>query len=218
MLKFKKFLRYSFHTLILLVVILFFLTGLMRMGMLLFSRPKTFITNDVPAAPVALVLGAGLNRDGTPGIVLQDRVSTAAELYFSGKVEKILMSGDKTEIYYNEPAAMREFAISLGVPDEDIILDNLGKRTYDSCYRAREIFKLDHLIIVTQAFHLPRALFLCHAFDIDADGVPADDAHYNLRLYSFWWSREILATINAYWDVYISHPQPTLGEPQPIFP
>lgn len=216
--QFNKILHVSFHTIILLVVISFFLTGLMRVGMLLFSRPKTFVATDAPVAPVALVLGAGLNRDGTPGIVLQDRVSTAAELYFSGKVDKILMSGDKAEIYYNEPAAMREFAISLGVAEEDIIVDNDGKRTYDSCYRAREVFKVDRLIVVTQAFHLPRALFLCHAFDINADGVPADDAHYNLRLYTFWWSREILATLNAYWDVFINPPQPALEEPQPIFP
>lgn len=186
--------------------------------MLVYSRPKTYLVETVSSARVALVLGAGLNRDGTPGVVLQDRVSKAAELYFSGKVEKLLMSGDNTSLHYNEPAAMQEFAISIGVPEEDIILDYAGRRTYDSCYRAQAIFGVDKMIVVTQAYHLPRALFLCNAFDIEADGVPADDANYRLRFYTFWWTREIFASLNAYWDVLIAHPEPILGEPEPIFP
>jgi SanA protein len=145
-------------------------------------------------------------------------VATATELYFAGKVEKLLMSGDNSTIYYDEPGAMHDYAISLGVPEEDIVLDFAGRRTYDSCYRAKEIFGVDDLIVVTQAFHLPRALFLCNAFDIEATGVPADDANYRLRNYTYWWFREILATLKAYWDVAIEHPTPILGDPEPIFP
>ena len=114
-----------------------------------------------PAAPAAIVFGAGLWRDGSPSPVLQDRVATAADLYFSGKVKKILMSGDNRFIYYNEPGAMKKFALSLGVPEEDIVLDYAGRRTYDTCYRARAIFGLKEAILVTQSFHLPRALILC---------------------------------------------------------
>lgn len=194
------------------------ITGLLRVGMLVYSRPKTFLPGEVPEVPVALVLGAGLNRDGTPGLVLRDRVRTAVELYFSGKVDKILMSGDNTSENYDEPGAMQEFALSLGVPETDIVLDFAGRRTYDSCYRAGAIFGLDQIIIVTQAFHLPRAVFLCNAFDIEANGVPADDANYRLRSYTYWWVREVLASVKAYWDVFIIHPQPILGEPEPIFP
>ena len=186
--------------------------------MLIYSGTKTYLPGDVPSAPAALVLGAGLNRDGTPGVVLQDRVRTASDLYFSGKVQKILMSGDNSSINYNEPAAMQEYAISIGVPEEDIVLDYAGRRTYDSCYRAKAIFGLDHLIVVTQAFHLPRAVFLCDALDIKADGVPADDANYRLRSYTYWWTREILASVYAYWDVLIAQPEPILGNPEPIFP
>lgn len=210
--------RKLFHAALYLVILVFFLTGLVRVSMLIYSKPKTYLVDTVPSAPIALVLGAGLNRDGTPGVVLQDRVSKAAELYFSGKVEKLLMSGDNTSLNYNEPAAMQEFAISIGVPEEDIVLDYAGRRTYDSCYRAKAIFGVDQMIVVTQAFHLPRALFLCNAFEVEADGVPADDANYRLRFYTYWWTREIFASVNAYWDVLVAHPEPILGDPEPIFP
>lgn len=186
--------------------------------MLIHGRPNTHLPQNAPEAPVALVLGAGLNRDGSPGVVLRDRVEMAASLYFSGKVDKLLMSGDNSSQFYNEPGAMRTYALSLGVPEEDIVLDYAGRRTYDSCYRARAIFGVDQLVVVTQAFHLPRALFLCNAFEIDATGVAADDANYNRRGYIFWWTREILASTVAVWDVYISQPEPILGSPEPIFP
>jgi SanA protein len=214
----RKALRFFFHLIIFLGLAGILLTGALRMGMLLFSRSKTFLPDQVPTASVALVLGAGLNRDGTPGLVLRDRVRTAAELYSEGIVEKLLMSGDNSTEYYDEPGAMKDFALSLGVPEDDIVLDLAGRRTYDSCYRAKAIFVVDRLIIVTQAYHLPRALFLCNAFDIHADGVPADDANYHRGSYTFWWVREIFATINAYWDVLIAHPEPILGNPEPIFP
>lgn len=214
----NKIIRIVFHMIIYGVIASFVLTGILRITMLLTGQSHTFLPETVPQAPAALVLGAGLNRDGTPGLVLQDRVRSAAELYFSGKVEKILMSGDNSSQFYDEPGAMKEFALELGVPEEDIVLDFAGRRTYDSCYRAKAIFGLDRLIVVTQAFHLPRALFLCNAFDIDAYGIPADNANYRRSSYTFWWVREILASLNAYWDVYISHPQPILGQPEPIFP
>jgi len=110
----------------------------------------------VPADRVAIVFGAGLQRDGTPSAVLRDRVATAASLYFEGKVQKLLMSGDNRFLDYNEPGSMKAYAISLGVPGEDIVLDYAGRRTYDTCYRAREIFGLDEAILVTQTYHLPR--------------------------------------------------------------
>ncbi len=217
-----KTLRSIFHFLLHFVLYLtvggFLLTSLLRVGMLLYARPRTFLAEDSPSAPVALVLGAGLNKDGTPGVVLRDRVAKAADLYFGGKVEKILMSGDNSTEYYNEPGAMKEYALSLNIPEENIILDYAGRRTYDSCYRAKAIFDVDQLVVVTQAYHLPRALFLCNSFDIKASGVPADESDYRLRSYSFWWFREILASLVAFWDVYVAHPELILGEPEPIFP
>lgn len=214
----RKYILFFFHLLIYGAIGSFLIIGLLRVGMLIFARTKTHLPAEAPQAPVALVLGAGLNRDGSPGVVLRDRVQTASELYFSGKVDKILMSGDNTTEFYNEPGAMKQFALSLGIPEDDIILDFAGRRTYDSCYRAKAIFGLDRLIVVTQAFHLPRALFLCNAISIEADGVPADDANYRLSSYTYWWVREIVASVKAYWDVFIIHPQPILGDPEPIFP
>lgn len=215
---FRKFLKILFQILIYAAIGAFFLTGFLRVGMLIAAWPRTQVVAESRSAPVALVLGAGLNRDGSAGVVLQDRVETAAELYFAGKVEKLLMSGDNSTIYYDEPGAMLEYALSLGVPEEAIVLDFAGRRTYDSCYRAKAIFGVDDLIVVTQAFHLPRALYLCNAFDIEATGTPADDANYRLSSYTTWWVREILATLKAYWDVLILRPLPILGDPEPIFP
>lgn len=215
---FQKTIKIIYHFAIYSSILVFLIVGLLRVGMLLYSSTKTYLPAEVEESPVALVLGAGLNRDGTPGIVLQDRVRKASELYFEGKVTKLLMSGDNTTANYNEPGAMQNFALSLGVPQEDIVLDYAGRRTYDSCYRAKVIFGLEQLIVVTQAYHLPRAVFLCNALDLNANGVPADDSDYRLRSYSFWWVREIFATVYAYWDILIAQPEPVLGEPEPIFP
>lgn len=214
----KKILRGLFHALIYLGLGAILLTIITRASLLFFSQSRTVTTSKVEIKPVALVLGAGLNRDGTAGLVLRDRVKTATELYFDGKVEKLLMSGDNSTEYYDEPGAMQSYAISLGVPEDDIVLDFAGRRTYDSCFRANAIFGLEELIIVTQAYHLPRALFLCDAFEIEAQGVPADDANYRRSSYTFWWVREILASLKAVWDVSIAHPEVILGPPEPIFP
>jgi SanA protein len=172
---------------------------------------------DAPTERVAIVFGAGLRRDGMPTAILRDRVETAVQLYFAGKVEKLLMSGDNRFANYNEPGAMRDYAISLGVPDEDIVLDYAGRRTYDSCYRAKEIFGVDSAILVTQGFHLPRAIFLCNSFGVNAVGVKADNYYYLKRLLLIWNIRETLATAQAMWDVYVEHPIPELGKPEPIF-
>ncbi len=167
-----------------------------------------------PPVPIALVLGAGLWRDGSPTQALYDRVATAVDLYKGGKVKKLLMSGDNRFVDYNEPAAMKNLALQLGVPGEDIVLDYAGRRTYDSCYRAKEIFEVKQAVIVTQRFHLDRALFLCDALGVESVGLVADRRTYPS---SRWWElREVLATAAAWWDVNIRHPVPVLGEKLPI--
>jgi SanA protein len=160
----------------------------------------------VPPATVALVLGAGLWADGTPTPALYDRVATAVDLYNTGKVRKLLMSGDNRFEWYNEPESMRKLAVQLGVPNEDIVLDYAGRRTYDSCYRAQEIFGVKDLIIVTQRFHLDRALYLCDAFGLQATGMAADRRTYTPPYAQFWWLRETPALVNAWLDVNILHP------------
>jgi SanA protein len=147
--------------------------------------------------------------------VLADRVRTAVELYRSGKVEKLLLTGDNSTIYYNEPKHMEAYALEMGVPQDDVVLDYAGRRTYDSCFRARHIFGVTEAILVTQAYHLDRALFIANSLDIDAVGVGADQRDY-MRVRYYWW-REFFATSLAWWQVKISRPEPIMGEPLPIF-
>jgi len=183
-----------------------------------YARPRTFSIETAPSAPVAVVFGAGLQRDGTPTPVLRDRVRTAADLYFAGKVQKLLMSGDNRFIDYNEPGAMKAYAITLGVPEEDIVLDYAGRRTYDTCYRARAIFGVQHALLITQNYHLPRALTTCNGLGLPAEGVSADWRTYSPGAYRFWQMRELAATIVALWEVWVTRPLPVLGNPEPIFP
>ena len=184
----------------------------------LYAGPRLVSVQEAPERAVAIVFGAGLQRDGTPTAVLRDRVAAAAELYFSGKVKKILMSGDNRFVEYNEPGAMAAYAISLGVPEADIVLDYAGRRTYDTCYRARHIFGIEEALLVTQRFHLPRALYLCNSLGVQAMGVDADLHTYRRRSQLIWHLRETPATLVALWETHISHPVPVLGDPEPIFP
>lgn len=183
----------------------------------LLAQNHIYAADDAPAAPVAIVFGAGLNRNGTPTPILRDRITAAAQLYFTGKVQKLLMSGDNRTLDYNEPGAMKQFALSLGVAENDIILDYAGRRTYDTCYRAMHIFGVTNGIVVTQTYHLPRALLTCRGLGLKAAGVIADRQTYNTRSMTRWRLREIPATLVAMWDVYIGRPLPVLGKPEPIF-
>ncbi len=165
---------------------------------------------------VAIVFGAGLTRSGEPTPALYDRVATAVDLYQRGLVSKLLLTGDNRFVNYNEPEAMRRTAVKLGVPDEDLVLDYAGRRTYDSCYRARDIFGVKRAILVTQAFHLDRALYLCDSFGIDSIGVAADRRSYTQTSQTWWSIREAAATVAAWLDVNVTRPAPVLGTPLPI--
>lgn len=204
---------------LLILLILTILTfGIPRLVTALYARNRTYSAQDVPISRVAIILGAGLRRDGTPTPVLEDRVAAAAELYFQGKVEKLLMSGDNRFVEYNEPGAMQQYAIKLGIPPEDIILDYAGRRTYDTCYRASAIFQINEAILVTQSFHLPRALYLCNHLGVKSVGVASDQRVYRRSSKLIWNARELPATLVALVETNITHPLPVLGEIEPIFP
>jgi SanA protein len=188
-----------------------------RIIFLINASPQTFTVETVPADRVAIVFGAGLRYDGTPTAILRDRVETAVQLYNNSKVEKLLMSGDNTAVEYNEPESMRQYALSLGIPDEAMVLDYAGRRTYDTCYRAKAIFGVESAILVTQDFHLPRALYLCNHLGIEAVGVEANNFYYRKISRLIWNTRELFATFGAFMDVYIYKPLPVLGDPEPIF-
>lgn len=170
--------------------------------------------SSAPSEQVAIVFGAAVYGNGRLSSVLRDRMETAITLYQSQKVSKILVSGDNSFDNYNEPEAMMAYAIKRGIPPEDIQPDYGGRRTYDTCYRAREIFQLDSAILVTQEFHLPRALFTCRLLGVETIGVSADLRSYRgARWYEF---RETAATLNALWDVIRQNPPAVLGEPIPF--
>lgn len=162
-----------------------------------------------PTRPVAIVFGAA-------SVILTDRVATGVELYKAGKVRKLLLTGDNSRNGYNEPAAMRAQALQMGIPDRDIICDYAGFRTYDSLYRARDIFGVHSAILVTQGYHLPRALFLGRRLGMDVVGVDAAKRVYGGQL--GFDLREIGAVEVAWIQATITHPRPKyLGKPEPLF-
>ncbi len=192
------------------------LTLAWRWVMVRYAARYTFPADEVPARRVAIVFGAQVYPNGTPSAMLRDRIETAVALYRAGKVQKILMSGDNRFENYNEPAAMMAYAIEHGVPAADIQPDYAGRRTYDTCYRARDIFRVDAPILVTQDFHLARAIFTCRALGLDAAGVSADRQWYGYGALGWSSARELAATLRAALDVVLQRPAPVLGEPIPI--
>lgn len=173
-----------------------------------------YTVEDVPVDKVAIVFGAAVYGNGRLSPILRDRMDTAVQLYKDGTVQNIIVSGDNQFVDYDEPTAMMEYAIAQGVAPEDVQPDFAGRRTYDTCYRAREIFQLESAILVTQQFHLPRALFTCQRLGIEVVGVASDPQPYrDARWYEI---RETVATAVALWDVIRQQPAPILGDPIPI--
>jgi SanA protein len=178
------------------------------------SRYEAYIyreVENVPSRPVALVLGAGYSSSGRLSTALADRMETAIGLYQVGAVNKLLLSGDNQTPDYNEPAAMAGYAVARGVPREDLVLDYAGRRTYDSCFRARAIFGVERAVLVTQAFHLPRALYICDRLGLEAVGAVADQHRY---VGGAWYElREVAALLRAWLDLNLVRPLPVMGEP-----
>lgn len=180
------------------------------------SQAAIYTVDDAPSRRVAIVFGARVYASGRLSAMLLDRVETAVQLYHDGKVEKILMSGDHSAIYYNEPDAMAAYAIERGVPAEDVQPDYAGLRTYDTCYRARAVFGLEEAILVTQRFHLPRAIFTCEQLGIQAVGVAGDRRAYDPRSMAWSEMREVPATFVALVDVIRRSPPTFLDDPVPL--
>ena len=175
------------------------------------------VLTDVAAAPkrpVAIVFGAGIRADGGLSPMLQDRMDTAIALYKAGKVRKLLVSGDNRFANYNEPGRMYDYAVRRGVPARDVARDYAGRRTYDTCYRAAAVFGVTEAVLVTQRFHLPRAIFTCRNLGVDSIGFSADRRVYLSNPY--YRLRDAFATVRAWWDVKIARPEPVLGPKQNI--
>ena len=162
-------------------------------------------------ADCIMVLGAEVKPDGTPSKMLKDRLDKAIELYRNGAAPKLLMSGDDGQVEYNEVKVMMQYAVDAGVPEKDIFLDHAGFSTYESMYRARDVFGVSSMVVVTQKYHEYRALYIAESLGIDVRGVSAEEGDYMGQGYRNF--RELLARDKDFLKCIVK-PKPTfLGDP-----
>ena len=184
-------------------------------NVIIYLGTQKYIYNEVEEAPeasVVLIPGAAIFSDGSLSSVFLDRVDMAIKLYEAKKVSKILVSGDNSTDSHNEVNPVRLYLIDKGIPDQDIFLDHAGLDTYSSMYRARDIFGVTSILISTQSFHLPRAVFTARQLKIEAYGVNADVGHIFFRNYL----REVLANEKAVSNLILDRKPKFLGEMIPI--
>lgn len=205
-----------------ITILLFAFLALLACGIFILSGHVKSSTKDqtynniteVPQAYTVIVLGASVRSNGDLSTMLEDRVSSALSLYRAGKVSRFLLSGDNGTKSYNEPKAMQQYLINQGVPEEDIFLDYAGFDTYDSMYRASSVFNVKEAIVVTQKFHLPRALFIANRLGLDYYGFIGDKHIYQRENANK--RRELLANVKAYLELGISKEPTYLGAKIPI--
>jgi SanA protein len=168
----------------------------------------------VPECYTAIVLGAFVYKSGNPSNILQDRLDVAIELYKNKKVKRFLLSGDHGQVGYDEVNNMMKYLLDNGVDTVDIFLDHAGFDTYNSMVRAKEIFQVKDAVIVTQEFHLPRAVYIARSKGLNAYGIKADKRNYaSINRLKF---REIIANMKAFYELLINKNPRYLGEKIPI--
>ncbi|NCA99931.1 MAG: hypothetical protein EOM70_11205 [Clostridia bacterium] len=213
----KKSLRIFIRLIVLFVVLVFvsalsvFAIDAVVAGV---GRSRLVTLEDAPVADCVIVPGAQVFANGMPSQMLQDRLDTALAYYNSGKTDRILVSGDNGQLDYNEVIVMRNYLLEQGVPIEEIFLDHAGFDTYDTMYRARDIFLVHKAVVVTQEFHLLRALYIGRELGLDVYGVASDP-----RLYAgadYYRLREYLARVKAFLDCLFNAKPTYLGETIPI--
>jgi SanA protein len=195
-----------------------FIATLCINGGMVFSTRK-FIYRDIeslPAKTAVLVLGSQI-RQGRPSPVLRDRIDAGILVVESGKGNKLLLSGDHGQTNYDEVNVMRRYALDSSlIQEEDIFMDHAGFNTYDSMYRARDVFGVKDLVIVTQEFHINRAVYIARALGLDAVGFAVNQDRFGKRSLRWWKSREYLARVKAFLSVQIKAKPRYLGEKIPI--
>ncbi len=184
------------------------LGGVLALGLAvrLATRGRMVTVDRLPLLPVALVLGAEVYADGEPSPFLRARLDLAVELYRKGLVSRVLASGDGGSRFYDETGGMRAYLLAAGVPEERLLLDPAGFDTYDSCLRARDVFGLRRLVVVSQSYHLPRALAICRALGVDAWGVGDETVRSSPRTWAHGARRELAANLKLVWDVLSRRP------------
>ncbi len=168
--------------------------------------------DEVPfEADAIVVLGASVFADGTPSGILQDRLDDGIALYFSGAAPKIIMSGDNSTVSYNEVKAMKDYAVSQGVPSENVFCDHAGFSTYETMYRAKHVFGAERIVVATQTYHLYRAIYDARELGMDAVGVPSDYGRY--RGQAWYDLREVPARTKDFFMAQAEAPSTFVGEP-----
>jgi SanA protein len=205
----KKYLKILLFGAVLLLVFVFLV------NVLIFTTTKAYIfddLNDLPDTEVVLVLGASVSVDGLLSPIFTDRLDMGVSLYKAQKVKKILVSGDNSTKNYNEVNPAELYLIEKGVAETDIYLDHAGFDTYSSMYRARDVFKVTQVIVSTQSFHLPRAIFISRMLGLDAYGINADVGHMLFKNTL----REVFANQKAVYELLFHIKPKYLGEEIPI--
>lgn len=210
----------KYKTVIFVILVTVLLIGIAVVSLSVYmvkTTEKSIFTADTfknsEKADCVLILGAGV-KDGKPKPMLRDRLLTGIELYKSGAAKKIIMSGDHGRADYDEVNVMRAFALEQGVKAEDIFLDHAGFSTYDSVYRAKNIFGAENLIIVSQKYHLYRALYIAKKLDVKAAGVSADLNTYGGQLKRD--IREIIARDKDFFKCIIKPKAQIMGDKIPL--
>lgn len=182
------------------------LGGVLALGaaVRLLTSGRIVSARQLPRLPVALVLGAEVHADGVPSTFLRARLDLAADLHRRGLVDRILVSGDGRSRFYDETGGMRDYLVGLGIPAEVLLLDFAGLDTFASCRRARDVFGVRRLVVVSQRYHLPRALTICRALGMDVWGVGDETARTSARTWAHGTRRELAANLKLVWDL-LSH-------------
>ena len=207
--------RFLTRSIIAVISALIVFSAVINLMVTMKTAPSVHTSPDqLPRTDAVLVLGAAVYPGGIFSPILHDRMSTALDLYRSGKVKKFLLSGDHRSKYYNEVNAMKKYLMARDIPPEDIFLDHAGFETYDSIYRARDVFRVNNVTICTQRFHLYRALYIASKLGVDAYGITADRRTYQSSVKNNL--REYTARVKAWIKILLGSEPEYLGAPLPI--
>lgn len=204
----------SFRTrfIIALIFSIFFIAVLSVPPVIIYSERYHIYkeADDVVPVETGIVFGAGVTKYKQPTAALRDRLDMAIDLYERNKINTIFISGDNRPEHDYETRIMKDYLSEHAIPEDRILVDASGRRTYDTCFRAHEVFSIDKGILITQGYHLPRALFLCNALGVKSSGISASQREY---LSEYWFKlREILAIYKSVLDVYLLKPDPAVIE------
>lgn len=215
----KKLLKILFITGFVVGCLCFLFALGINIYMISFSKDYIFTNiGDVPTAQATMILGAGVSTSGTISFAARDRVEAALDLYHRGKAKKVIISGDHNRKNYDEVNSMKNYIkLMHHIDDQDIFLDHAGFSTYESMYRARDVFLMDDVIVVSQEFHLPRAIYIARKLGLNAVGYVAPEiSPFSKKTHIRWNIREFLARVKSFFLVAFNAKPTYLGEAIPI--